>query len=82
MNDLEIIIRAFQMEAQQKPTEKIFFGKIGYTFEEFAKMLNGLKHLPRSEKKLVQSHLDRSLKMFHENENYRKHMMTLAGVPC
>jgi len=80
MKDLEIIIRAFQMEAKSKPFEKIFFGETGYTFEEFAKLLNGLKHLPRAERKLVQGHLDRTLKMFRENETFRANMMRLAGV--
>ena len=80
MNDLEIVIKAFQMEARQKPNEKIFFGAKGYTFEEFAKLINGLKHLPRAERKLVQGHLDRTLKMFRENETFRANMMRLAGV--
>jgi ClpP class serine protease len=79
MNDMELIIRALKLEAQQKPNERIFVGFKSYTYAEFAKMLNDHKKLNKTDKQFIKSFLDTSLKLFKENPTYRQRILKLAG---
>jgi hypothetical protein len=78
LNEKEIVIRALKMEAQLKPSEKIYAGWVELTYEEFGKMLDA-KRLQRNHKKLVESIVQTSLKMFRENPVFRERMLKLAG---
>ena len=78
MKPEQIIINAIRAEAKIRPNEKIFFGPVTYTFEEFAKMLNGPSN--RKEKKIVKNHLKTLIRMFETNDLYRKQVLSFAGV--
>jgi hypothetical protein len=79
MNDMEIIIRALKLEAQQKPNERIFVGFKSYTYAEFVNMLNNHKKLNKTDKQFIKNFLDASLKLFKENQTYRQKILKLAG---
>jgi hypothetical protein len=79
MNDVEIIIRALKLEAQQKPNERIFVGFKSYTYAEFVNMLNNHKKLNKTDKQFIKNFLDASLKLFKENQTYRQKILKLAG---
>ncbi|MEM1589682.1 MAG: hypothetical protein QW175_04640 [Candidatus Bathyarchaeia archaeon] len=79
MDEKKILIKALTVEAEQKPNERIFIGFKSYTYKEFASMLNHNKKLDKQTRKLVQNFINQALKMFRENEEFRKKMMMLAG---
>jgi hypothetical protein len=82
VNDREIlgvIVRALKLEALSKPDEKIYVGRRVYTYREFAGMLNDHRRLGRAERRVVESFLEASLKMFKENREFRERMLRLAG---
>jgi hypothetical protein len=77
---VDIITRALQAEATQKPMEIIYAGRESFTYKEFVGMLNR-KKLQKNHKKLVESLLNSAIKQFKENEVFRNKMLDLAGVP-
>jgi len=79
MRELDIIVKALKLEAQQKPNERIYVGFKSYTYAEFAQMLNNHKKLAKAEKEFVENFLKTSLKLFKENKAYREKILTLAG---
>ena len=79
MKELDIIIKALQLEAQQKPNERIYVGFKSYTYSEFVKMLNDHKKLSKAEKQFVENFLKTSLELFKENKAYREKILKLAG---
>jgi len=79
MRETEIIIKALQIEARQKPSERIYVGYKSYTYSEFVQMLNNHKKLGKAEKEFVENFLNASLKLFKENKAYREKILKLAG---
>ncbi|MEM2281660.1 MAG: hypothetical protein QXZ68_06715 [Candidatus Bathyarchaeia archaeon] len=79
MREIEIIIKAFKVEAESKPNERIFVGSKSYTYKEFANMLNNHKKLDKETRKLVDNFLKNALKLFEENEEFHRKIMALAG---
>jgi hypothetical protein len=79
MRELDIIIKALKLEAQQKPNERIYVGFKSYTYAEFVEMLNNHKKLAKVEKEFVENFLKTSLKLLKENKAYREKILTLAG---
>lgn len=80
LKESEILIKAFKLEAQRKPDERIFIGFKTYTYKEFSSLLDNHQKLDKETKKLIQSFLNQALKMFRENEEFRNRMKMLAGV--
>ncbi|MEM1523527.1 MAG: hypothetical protein QXU69_10880 [Thermofilaceae archaeon] len=77
MNIEELILRAVEAEAKLKPNEKVFIGAREYTYAEFAKLL---KKNDRSSKKLVEDFLSIAVKLFKENDDFKKRVLSLAGA--
>ncbi len=74
MNELQILVLAYQAEARAKPNERIYAGE-WFTYAEFAKMLEENRVPP-----LVKNFLRNAEKLYRESEVFRSKMMSLAGV--
>ena len=79
MKPEQIIINSIKVEAKIRPKEKIFFGPISYTYEQFAEMLS-TPRLSRKQKKLVKNHLNTLIRMFETSEKYREQCMRFTEV--
>jgi hypothetical protein len=79
MREVEIIVKALKLEAQQKTGQRIFVGRKSYTYAEFVEMLDNHEKLGKDEKQFIENFLKTSLKLFKENQTYREKILKLAG---
>lgn len=79
MDAKTVIIKAITAEAKHKPKERIFIGFKSYTYEEFASIINHKRKLDKRTRDAVEDFINRAVKMFNENEEFRKRMLLLAG---